>query len=214
MKNLPKDLTSTRWTLIRRLKNWADQESWRQFFDNYWKLIYTVAIRSGLSDAEAQDAVQETVISVCKSIKDFQADPAHGSFKSWLLNLTRWRITDQMRKRRHELHHADLRLRPEGQSPSSGTPPEGRIPDPAANELETLWETEWKAHLVESALAKVRQHAGAQHYQIFYLQAIKQVPPAKIAETLGVSVDQVYLVKHRLSKLFDEALEVADTGIP
>ena len=39
MKNDPDELLPTRWTLIERLKNWDDQESWRQFFDTYWKLI-------------------------------------------------------------------------------------------------------------------------------------------------------------------------------
>ena len=93
------DLIPTRWSLIGRLKDWDDQESWRQFFDTYWKLIYGVAMKSGLTHTEAQDVVQETVISVSKNMKDFKADTAFGSFKSWLLNLTRWRITDQVRRR-------------------------------------------------------------------------------------------------------------------
>ena len=76
-----------------------DQQSWQEFFDAYWKLIYSVALKAGLSDAEAQEVVQETVISVAKKMPEFKADPAVGSFKSWLLTLTRWRITDQMRKR-------------------------------------------------------------------------------------------------------------------
>ena len=92
MKNDPDELLPTRWTLIERLKNWDDQESWRQFFDTYWKLIYGVAIKSGLTHPEAQDVVQETVMSVCKNMQKFKADPAYGSFKAWLLNLTRWRI--------------------------------------------------------------------------------------------------------------------------
>src|SRR6266700_480359 len=104
MKTDSDELLATRWTLIERLKNWDDQESWRQFFDTYWKLIYGVAIKSGLTHPEAQDVVQETVISVCKSMHNFKADPAYGSFKAWLLNLTRWRITDQFRKRRAALN--------------------------------------------------------------------------------------------------------------
>ena len=95
MKNDSDQLLATRWTLIERLKNWDDQESWRQFFDTYWKLIYGAAIKSGLTHPEAQDVVQETVMSVCKSMHNFKADPAYGSFKAWLLNLTRRRITDQ-----------------------------------------------------------------------------------------------------------------------
>src|SRR3954469_24485520 len=102
----PDDSVSTRWSLIARLKDWDDQEGWREFFDTYWRLIYGVAIKSGLTHAEAQDVVQETIVSVSKNMKAFKADPAFGSFKSWLLNLTRWRITDQVRRRGREVHLA------------------------------------------------------------------------------------------------------------
>ena len=44
----------TRWSLISRLKDWDDRESWKDFFDAYWKLIYGVAIKSGLTHPEAQ----------------------------------------------------------------------------------------------------------------------------------------------------------------
>ena len=89
----------TRWSLISRLRDWDDQESWRDFFDTYWKLIYGVAIKAGLSNVEAQEVVQETVIAVARKIHDFKTDPAFVSFKAWLLHLTRWRIADQFRKR-------------------------------------------------------------------------------------------------------------------
>src|SRR5437867_7448085 len=96
------ELLPTRRSLLTRLKQWDDQESWRDFFNTYWKLVYGVALKAGLSDAEAQEVVQETVISVAKQMQDFKYDPAVGSFKSWLLQLTRRRIVDQFRKRPRE----------------------------------------------------------------------------------------------------------------
>src|ERR1041384_215457 len=102
MAHEPDELIPTRWTLISRLKNWDDHESWREFFDRYWKLIYGVALKSGLTPSEAQDVVQETVITVCKNINRFKTDPARGSFKGWLLMHTRWRILDQIRNRPRE----------------------------------------------------------------------------------------------------------------
>src|SRR5207244_11129862 len=126
MKNDTDELRPTRWTLIERLKNWDDQESWRQFFDTYWKLIYGVAIKSGLTHPEAQDAVQETVMSVCKNMPNFKANRAFGSFKAWLLNLTRWRIIDQLRKRpRHIRARGYLPSGFNHESPS--TPTEERV---------------------------------------------------------------------------------------
>src|SRR3989441_7096296 len=135
MKNDSDQSLATRWTLIERLKNGDEQESWRQFFDTYWKLIYGVAIKSGLTHPEAQDVVQETVISVCESMQNFKADPAYGSFKAWLLNLTRWRITDQVRKRPRS---AGAREAPPNSGPKSDTTStamEEQVPDPAGNAL-------------------------------------------------------------------------------
>ena len=76
------DPIPTRHSLLNRLKDWDDQTSWQEFFDTYWRLIYSVAIKAGLSDAEAQEVVQETVIGVARKISEFKADPAHGSFST------------------------------------------------------------------------------------------------------------------------------------
>src|SRR5437016_13693564 len=88
----------TRRSLLGRLKDWNDKESWRVFFDTYWKLIYNTAIRTGLTDAEAQDVVQETMISISKTMPTFEYQEA-GSFKNILKKVTSWRIQDHIRKR-------------------------------------------------------------------------------------------------------------------
>src|SRR6266480_3818214 len=92
-------LLATRRSLIDRLADWEDRKHWQEFFDTYWKLIYSAARKSGLTDAEAQEVVQETIITVAKRIDQLRYDPAVGSFKGWLLHITRWRIADQFRKR-------------------------------------------------------------------------------------------------------------------
>src|SRR5256885_17130220 len=83
--NEPCQWDPTRQSLLSRLKDLGDQQSWRDFFDTYWKLIYSAALQAGLTDAEAQDVVQDTVLSVAKKMPDFTYDPAVGSFKRWLL---------------------------------------------------------------------------------------------------------------------------------
>ena len=95
----PHELIPTRASLLSRIKDWEDRASWQDFFDTYWRLIYGIARKAGLSDAEAQDIVQETVISVAKNVEGFKYDPAVCSFKTWMLQLTRWRIINQLKKR-------------------------------------------------------------------------------------------------------------------
>ena len=183
----------TRYSLLSRLQNWDDQESWRDFFDTYWRLIYSIAVKSGLSDAEAQDVVQETVICVAKDIDTFKRERQFGSFKGWLRNLTRWRIADQLRKRAPNTSAG-------GQSANGSTTvlEPGELPDPVNEDLERIWDAEWQSNLMDAALDRVRRRVKEEHYQIFDLYVVRQWPASKVAKILEVSVAQVYLVKHRL----------------
>src|SRR3954465_4453329 len=92
-------MLATRRSLVEKLADWKDRKHWQEFFDTYWKLIYSAARKAGLTEVEAEEVVQETVITVAKNVGKLCYDPAIGSFKGWLLNITRWRIADQFRKR-------------------------------------------------------------------------------------------------------------------
>ena len=113
----------TRQSLLERLKRWDDQESWRDFFNTYWGMLYRTAARAGLSDAEAQDVVQDTIIMVAKKMESFRYDPAVDSFKGWLLYLTRKRIAMEYRKRERR----GLQFHPD---PAEPTAELDQIPDP------------------------------------------------------------------------------------
>jgi len=202
------DLFSTRRSLLSRLKNWDDQESWRDFFNTYWKLIYGTAIKAGLTDAEAQDVVQEAVLTVAKKMKDFKYDPALGSFKGWLLTTTRWRIADQFRKRQHPGQPPERRA-----DETAGTDTIERIPDPAAFDLDAVWEEEWEKNLMDAALQHVKQKVRPKQYQIFDLHVIKNWPVQKVAETLGVNSAQVYLAKHRITSLLKKEIKHLETKL-
>src|SRR3954447_18016517 len=98
MKADAEDFIPTRASLISRLKNWDDQESWKDFFDTYWRMLYSVARRAGLNESEGQDVVQEAIVSVAKQMPNFRYDPSLGSFKSFLMLIIRRRIVDFLRK--------------------------------------------------------------------------------------------------------------------
>jgi len=206
MARNPNGLIPTRRSLLSRLKNWEDQESWKDFFDTYWKLIYGVAIKAGLNDVESQEVVQETVIAVAKQMDGFKYDPQIGSFKGWLLHTTRWRISDQLRKRRNEVGAIGR-----GSENSSRTATTERIPDPAGSNLEAIWEKEWRNNIFTAAIEKVRRRVDARQYQIFDLYVIKEWPVKKVAGTLGVSPGQVYLAKHRVSALVKKEIANLET---
>src|SRR5262245_50894794 len=148
---ISEELIPTRDSLLSRLKDWQDDASWRDFFNTYWKLVYGVALKAGLTEQEAQEVVQETVITVSRRIAEFKYDPAICSFKTWLLNLTRWRIIDQVRKR-PPAGAGHLQF-----DHNARTAAIERVPDPAGFDLETVWNKEWEQQILLAALPAVKR---------------------------------------------------------
>ena len=201
-------LLATRRSLVERLADWGDQRRWQEFFDTYWKLIYSAGRQSGLTDTEAQEVVQETVITVAKTIDKLKYDPAIGSFKGWLLQITRWRIADQFRKR--EPRNVKRPRSPEDRATATIE----RVPDSHVVDLAAVWEAEWKENLFEAAIARVKKQIEPRQFQIFDCYVRKEWPAQKVAERLRVNVGQVYLARHRVGALLKKeirALEKMET---
>jgi RNA polymerase sigma-70 factor (ECF subfamily) len=199
----------TRQSLLRRIKDWEDQEGWTDFFDTYSRFIYSVAIKAGLCDVEAQEVVQETVVTVARKIKGFEPDPQRGSFKSWLLHITRWRIADQVRKRSRNGH-----LFHRGNEDTARTATVEKVPDPAGLSLEASWDAEWEQHLTETALAKIKKRVQLKHYQMFHLHVLKQWPARKVAEKLGVPAQEVYFARRKVLALLQKEIQLLKAKIP
>ena len=178
------------------MKNSDDQTSWQEFFNTYWKLIYAVAMKAGLTDAEAQDVVQETILTVSKNIKNFQATPDRGSFKGWLLQTTRWRIADQFRKRPPVAMHLAA-----NNNDTTRTATVERIADPASVDLEAVWEENWKQNLRETALANLKNQVDPEQYQMFDLHVLRDWPAAQVARKLDVKMGRVYFAKYKVARL-------------
>ena len=205
-------LQNTRRSLVERLGNLDDQASWRAFFESYSGLLYRVARAAGLADAEAQEAVQETVITVARNIGGLHYDPTTGSFKGWLLQTARWRIADQFRRRaRQGRLEAPWPLLWDGED-TPRTALLDRLADPAGFDLETVWDDEWRAGLLTAALSRVRRQVDPRQFQIFDCYVTRGWPATRVARELGVNIAQVYLGKHRVGALLKKAVADLERG--
>jgi RNA polymerase sigma factor (sigma-70 family) len=202
---LKQSFAKTRKSLIARLDNWEDQRTWDEFYQTYWRLIYSVAIKSGLRSEEAFDCVQETILSIAKQSKKKLYDPAQGSFKTWLMNMTRWRINDQFRKRKKDTAMAGGAF-----DEDRKTAIIDRVEDPKGDVLDRLWSVEWKKNLADAALARVKAQVSPKQYQIFDYYVVKQWDTSKVQDHLGVSMAQVYLAKHRVGSVLKKELAKLD----
>lgn len=197
----------TRKTLLSRLKDWNDDDSWRTFFNTYWKLIYGVALKSGLSPTQAEDVVQETVVAVARNIGTFRYDPSACSFKTWLMKVTRSRISRQYRA-----NNRQPALESGLNEDDADTAIIQRVADPKGNQLEALWDQEWERNLGDAAIQRVKRRIDAAQFQLFDFYVLREWPVGKVAETFGVSVGRVYLAKHRVGKMIQSEIRDLEQG--
>ena len=203
----------TRPSLLNRLKTGDDPQSWEEFYKIYGGLIRFFAEKAGLTADEAEEVVQETAIGVARRLPDFTYDPKICRFKTWLLNLVRWRIQDQIRKRRPKEQHVAVKPTRAGEAPAlhsddaASTATIERVADPAVPEFGSEWDAAWEKNLLVRALEKVRANLDERQFQIFDLYAVKDWPTADVARTLGISVARVYLTKHRVSLLLKKEVQ-------
>lgn len=197
----------TRPSLLNRLKTGDDVASWQEFYRTYGGLIRFFAQKAGLTVDEAEEVVQETAIGVARCLPEFTYDPKVCRFKTWLLNLTRWRIQDQLRRRKavgrlKQAEGSQTRQRqfdPEAQL-ADGTATAERVPDPTTPEFGAEWDAAWEKNLLAKAVERVRSRINERQFQVFDCCVTKGWTPAEVAQTLEIAVASVYLTKHRVSR--------------
>ena len=192
-----KDRTATRASFVERLRDLGDDATWAKFVERYGGLIHRVAQRAGLRPDEADDVVQETALSVARTMAEFVYEPAQCSFEGWVRRMARIRIADQLRRRSREERvggGGDGALERASEDGGGGLGAEWL----ATPEGDEAWAAEWKQMILERALDQLRKTVNPESYQIFFMTAMEERSGADVARILDVSQAKVYVVRHRL----------------
>ena len=191
------DTVQTRESLLNRLKG-DESRGWQEFYRVYGKIVHDFALHAGLTETEADEVVQDTMVAISRHIGEFRYDRSVCRFKTWLLNQASWRIKDQMKKRAWQEKHIQVTSAPQHDSTARTSELE-RIPDAAIPDLAALFEADWQQNLLRVAQESLKARFSLKHLQIFDLHAMQGWSAAEVAKSLGVSIALVYVTKHRVA---------------
>lgn len=211
--NPPTDSLRTSKTLLVGLCDGHNNRSWAKFYELYHHFVFSIVRRSGLPAAEIDGVVQDVFVRVSQTIQTFESDPARGTFRGWLAQLTRWRIKDRARAiRQYADRHPDLHVPAGGETTSTDTDPIETIADTSSKEIEDT-EAEWQRLVLDLAMKRLALTVPAKHYQIFDFYAVRDWSVLRVANELGVNPATVYVVSHRLKKKLRAEVEKLKTEI-
>lgn len=90
----PEELTR----LLLRVKDAHDKEAFSQLFDHFAPRLKSFLLRQGAAPLEAEEFVQEALLTVWKSADRF--DPSKASASTWIFTIARNKRIDDLRKQR------------------------------------------------------------------------------------------------------------------
>ena len=194
-------------SLLNRLRDWDDRESWKSFFDTYWKLIFNVARSFELSEDDARDVVQETVIAIAEKMQSFKADPAFRSLKVWLCQVTHSKIMERVNK-----NNALKGLTESADSSSILAAPTKYLEQATSFDIEAIWEEEWRSNLRGQALERVKDRVTRETFQIYHLAETRGQESRVVADQLNVPLTRINRAKRQVKKLLREELDRLTEG--
>ena len=193
MSNFPE----TSYSLIERIHDVADEASWVEFLGIYQPVVYRMARRRGLQDADAQDVIQQVFASIARSIDGWKAGKDRPPFRAWLTTVSRNAITNALARKPWD----------RGAGSTSVVNRLNAQPDPEVMTAEIVKEA--RREIVYGATEQIRHEFSEQTWNIFWKTSIEGVPVAEVASSTGRSVGAIYVTRHRvLTRLKEKVAEV------
>jgi RNA polymerase sigma factor (sigma-70 family) len=183
---LAMDLETTT-ALLDDLRDPGNGEVWGLFDARYRPVLIAFGRRFGLTRDDAADAAQETLLRFVQSYRAGKYERARGRLSSWVIGIARNCIIDQIRSRA-------ARREQDGASALAELPEQ--------DQLARVWEDECQRHILQEALRRLRGETriDAQTLRAFESLALRELEPAEVARQLDMSLNEVYLAKHRCLK--------------
>jgi len=180
------DSPTTSFTLLALLRDLEDGAAWAEFVEVYAPLVYGLARKHGLQDADAADLTQDVLRSVVHAAPNFAYDPARGSFRGWLFTVAHNQLRKSARARKRQ---------PQG---SGDTDVQQVLEEQPAHEDIALWDEECRQRLFTWAADKVRDKFRPATWQAFWQTTVEGQDPKQVGEALGMSLGAVYIAKSRV----------------
>jgi RNA polymerase sigma factor (sigma-70 family) len=194
------DTPLTRPSLLVRLRNLQDQQSWEEFYAIYQPLIFRMARNQGLQDADAAELTQEVFVAVASAIERWDPNPERGSFRGWLFRISRNLMINWLAYRRRH---------PSCDGNSDIHRLLNEQPDPRQEES-AVFDQEYRRQAFAWAADEIRGEFAEATWQAFWLTAVDNRPIANVAEKLGISSGAVYIARSRVMARLRKKIETLE----
>ena len=196
------DLPDTRYSLLMEVAESANQEAWQEFAAIYRPVVYRLARRRGLQDADAEDLAQQVLVVVSKKIGDWRPSTPRGAFRGWLTTITHNAVINAL-------------TRKGGVAAVGGTGMMKKLQAiPAQSESLAEVEEELRRGLFRQAAELIRPEFQESTWAAFWLTAVEELNIVAVARRLGKNEGTIYAARSRIMRRLKEKVQELQSQPP
>ncbi len=202
-------MQTTRASLLEELGEGGRERAWEEFYTRYWGVIMRYAQKLGLEAQDAEDVLQETMVTLMRVLPEFEYDRGRGRFRNFLLTIVHRKSLAALRRARRR---CEIPLESED-SGGSGLELSRRIASDCSGP-ERSDEMAWRQSVMEEAVQRLRRDGGIREETlgVFVACVLEGRPVPEVAASFGVSRNNVYQIKNRMMRRLKEEIEGLQEG--
>lgn len=178
-------LYATRTTLLERVRDFSDTQGWLEFDALYRPILVRYAQARDVNAVTADEIAQQCLVAIVQQIRCFNRTR---SFRGWLRAMVNHKVCDYFAQQRRDAKGAARSV----------------VTESTARDPVELWQREWNAGLLRKLIESLRGAFAEHTIRAFQLYVLDERPVEEICTTLGLTANQIYVAKNRVTRHLKE----------
>jgi RNA polymerase sigma-70 factor (ECF subfamily) len=183
-------MDDTSLSLFDRICRGQKPEDWQRFVDLYTPLLKSWLGRYGLQDSDADDVVQNVLLTLASEMPNFAHNQRTGAFRAWLRKILVYRL---------RRHFQERQRRPLVAEDTWAIQQLDQLEDPHS-ELTQTWDRQHDQHVLQRLLERVEPRFSETTRRAFRSVVFEGANPEDVARELNISRNAVVIAKCRVLK--------------
>ncbi len=195
-------IPDTKISLILRLAESNDHDAWREFAAGYQPVIHWAAVKKGLQTADADEVVQQVMVSIYRALQNRPHDPERAKFRTWLFRVTHNAIINLVLRRSPDIA--------KGGSDDSEIEQLSNLADGSEPDKWEAYQREYERAVFRWAASKIQPEFSETTWAAFQLTLVEGASCEAAAEKLGKEIGSIYAARSRVMRQLRKKVEEFD----
>jgi len=191
-----KHTDNTRHTLLQKIKDPNNENSWEEFVEYYSGYIYVIIRNFRVDIEDSEDLMQDVLIKVWKGIRQYDPEAKRSKFRTWLCSVIRNTVFNFLKSK-------SVRNSKQNVCYNDALEQMDLVNEA---EVDKIAEKEWQNYIANLAWKNIKNDLSPVNRDIFENSLKEGVSNSELAEKFSIAEASVRVYKMRVKKALSKEI--------